>query len=184
MDLVVHDLGGPVGVRWALNHQEKLRRLVLLNTLVYPEMSTMVKTFMLALRLPGLRNWISSQRGITFCMRFGVENKSNLTPEVMRPYLEPFVTKDARTGLLKGGQGLSFRGFKDIAQRLHEIQQPTQLIYGVNDRILPDVAETMRRVKEELPQAEIVAMPGCGHFLQEDNPQAIAEILSDFLNKQ
>ena len=47
-----------------------------------------------------------------------------------------------------------------------------RVIYGAQDRILPDVAETMARVKEDLPQAEVTALPECGHFLQEEAPEA------------
>ncbi|MFP6582633.1 MAG: alpha/beta hydrolase [Candidatus Hydrogenedentota bacterium] len=143
-----------------------------------------VKIFILALRLPLLRHWISSHSGITFSMRFGVQNKKNLTADVMKPYLEPFISKEARTALLLGGQGLSVRGFHEIAERLQEIQHPVRLIYGVNDRILPDVAETMLRVKSDIPQAEINALPDCGHFLQEDDPQAIAILLTVFFNER
>ena len=43
--LVVHDLGGPIGVFWGLRHPEKLTQLALLNTLIYGDFSWMVKLF-------------------------------------------------------------------------------------------------------------------------------------------
>ncbi|PCJ65390.1 MAG: hypothetical protein COA73_02640 [Candidatus Hydrogenedentota bacterium] len=180
IDLVVHDLGGPVGIFWALRHPEKVRSLVLLNTLVYPEMSWAVKVFGLAIRLPLIRNWMASPAGMRFSLKFGVYNKQNITQEVMKGYQDPFQTKEARTGLLKGGQGLSMKGFHEIAEKLSQYKGPIQLIYGENDRILPDVAQTMQRVKDELPQAKIIPIPNCGHFLQEDDPEAIAVMLNTF----
>ena len=53
--LAVHDIGGPIGVFWALRNQQRLTKLVLLNTLVYPEMSWAVKVFMLSLMTPTLK---------------------------------------------------------------------------------------------------------------------------------
>ncbi len=47
-NLVVHDLGGPVGVHWGLRPPERVHKLVLFNTLVYPETSWAAKLFLLA----------------------------------------------------------------------------------------------------------------------------------------
>ena len=44
-----------------------------------------------------------------------------------------------------------------------------RLIYGENDRILPDIAKIMTRIQQAHPEAELTALPNCGHFLQEDD---------------
>jgi haloalkane dehalogenase len=58
---------------------------------------------------------------------------------------------------------------------------PVRIIYGERDRILPDVARTMERVARDLPQAEVTAIPDCGHFLQEERPDEIGRLLANFL---
>lgn len=185
VNLVAHDLGGPIGVYWATKHPEKLRRLALLNTLVYPEFSTAVKLFGLAIRVPGLNLWLAGPKGIAFSLRFGVERKEQLTEGVLAPYQLPFESRDARKALLLTGQRLGMKGFRRIAEKLPEFTDvPVRLIYGESDRILPDVAQTMERVKRDLPQAEIVSLPPCGHFLQEDEPEKVSELLAEFLNRQ
>jgi haloalkane dehalogenase len=63
---------------------------------------------------------------------------------------------------------------------LPSLKVPVRVIYGERDRILPDVAETMARVKKDLPQAEVTALPDCGHFLQEEAPERIGEELARF----
>ena len=55
-----------------------------------------------------------------------------------------------------------------------------RLIYGAQDRILPDIAETMARLKRDLPQAVVTELPDCGHFLQEEAPEEIGELLAAF----
>ena len=180
VDLVVHDLGGPVGLLWGINHPEKVKGLVLLNTLVYPQVSWAVKLFLLATFMPGVRHWLSRPAGIRWALRLGVCQKEKLTAEVLAPYQTPFETAEARTALLKTAQGLSPKGFKEIEAKLSGFQGAVCLIYGENDKILPNVADTMRRVKQDLPQAELHALPNCGHFLQEDEPQKLAEMIEVF----
>jgi haloalkane dehalogenase len=55
-----------------------------------------------------------------------------------------------------------------------------RIVYGERDRILPDIAETVARVKRDVPQAEVTALPDCGHFLQEEAPAEIGELLAEF----
>lgn len=181
--LVVHDLGGPIGLYWATQHPDRVARLVLLNTLVYPEFSWAVKLFGLALRLPLLNQWLAGPSGIAFALRLGVERKAQLTPEVLRPYQAPFENPDARRALILTGMRLGLSGFRRIAEKLPSLDVPVRLIYGQNDRILPDIAATMARLQRDLPRAELTALPNCGHFLQEDEPERLGELLADFINR-
>jgi len=180
--LVVHDLGGPIGLYWALHHPERLTRLALLDTLVYPETSWAVKLFVLATHTPWLGDWLASPSGIAFSLRFGVERKERLTPEVLAPYQEPFRERAARRAMLAAGHGLHPGGFREIAKRLPGLEVPVLCLYGERDRILPDVADTMAREQRDLPQAEIQSLPGCGHFLQHDEPEEVGRRLAAFLS--
>lgn len=54
------------------------------------------------------------------------------------------------------------------------------MIYGTNDLILPAVAQTMERLKKQLPQAELTPLDGVGHFLQEDAPEEVARLVAAF----
>jgi haloalkane dehalogenase len=179
--LVVHDLGGPVGLFWAVRHADRLTELALLNTLIYPETSWAVKLFVLASLTPILRELLSSPWGIATGMRLGVERKERMTEDVIARYQEPFRDRAARRALLKASHGLHPKGMKEIADKLPALRTPVRIIYGEADRILPDVALTMRRVQRDLPQAQITALPGCGHFLQEDDPEQVGALLSEFL---
>ncbi|MBW1758178.1 MAG: alpha/beta fold hydrolase, partial [Deltaproteobacteria bacterium] len=88
-NLVVHDLGGPVGLYWAIQNPGRVPKLVILNTLVYPETSWAVKLFLIAMKTPGLRDFLVSPKGIVGAMQFGVANKARLNREVLTPYTAP-----------------------------------------------------------------------------------------------
>lgn len=180
LGLAVHDLGGPVGLHWALNRPSRLIKLALLNTLVYPEFSEAVKEFVRACATPGLREQITSPAGLESILRDGLADPAKLSPEVLAAVQEPFRTPETRRALADAGIGVSRKGFVQIARRLPALRIPVRVVYGSRDRVLPDVAATMARVKADLPQADVTTLPDCGHFLQEDAPEEVGALLARF----
>ncbi|MGB7337583.1 MAG: alpha/beta fold hydrolase [Phototrophicaceae bacterium] len=181
-NLVVHDLGGPLGLYWALASPNKVLRLALLNTLIYPDISWATRLFLWSTYLPYFKTRLASRGGIKAAMRLGVENQAQLTRDTIKVYQEAFQNEDDLRALLKSVQGVNTQGLKVIADRLSTFQNPVSLIYGEDDRILTDIAQTMNRLKRDIPHAQVNPIPNCGHFLQEDDPQRVGELLSTFLN--
>jgi haloalkane dehalogenase len=180
--LVVHDLGGPIGLHWMLDRPGRIARLALLNTLVYPEFSQAVVAFVRACSTPGQREQITSPAGLEEVLRQGLADPTRLTSETLAATLEPFQSPSARQALAAAGVGLARRGFEEIARELPVVKIPVRIVYGEQDRLLPDVAETMTRVASDLPQAEVTALPACGHFLQEEAPGQVGELLGRFFS--
>lgn len=181
LNLVVHDLGGPIGLLWAVRNPERIKRLVLLNTFFYPKFSLGVILFSLAIRLPILKNWLTAASGIRAGLRLGVKNKNRIKGELLANYQKPFKSQDDRAALKKSASRMSIKGFKEIEEKLPLLKNPIKAIYGVDDWILPKVANTMLLVKQQFPQTEITTIPNCGHFLQEDEPELISQLISDFV---
>ncbi len=180
LSLAVHDLGGPAGVHWALQGGGRVTRLALLNTLLYPEFSEAVMLFIRACGDPEMREQITSPAGLEAAMKLGLADETALTEESLAAVQEPFADEQARRALADAGIGLPVEGFSRIARALPSLQIPVQVIYGGRDRILPDIAETVARLERDLPQAEVVELPHCGHFLQEEAGQEIGELLAPF----
>jgi pimeloyl-ACP methyl ester carboxylesterase len=178
LGLAVHDLGGPLGLYWAVQQLQRVRKLALLNTLVYPKPSWAVAAFMVAARLPGLRGAMTSPWGLKKAMQIGMH--STPSEAVVAGVQAPFATADARRALLRTVLGLHPKGMAEVAEKLALFEGPVRVIYGERDRILPDVARTMARVKQQLPHAVVTALPDCGHFLQEDAPGPVGEALAEF----
>jgi pimeloyl-ACP methyl ester carboxylesterase len=178
--LAVHDLGGPIGLHWGAQHPERVSRLALLNTIVFARPSAAVAAFIVICKTPGLRSLMTSPAGIRFTMRLGIRDKSLVTDELVAAYQEPFAATDARRVLAKAGAGLHPDGLKEIEAWLPRIEVPVRLLYGERDRVLPDVAKTMRKVAERVPQAELTTLPDAGHFCQEERPDEIGAELAAF----
>jgi haloalkane dehalogenase len=180
LGMAVHDLGGPVGLYWASKRTHRLVDLSILNTIVFPEPSWAVALFVAATRVAGLRHLLSSPAGIGFTLRLGVVDKTRIDQEILAAYRDPFVSKEDRTALLKAGHGLHPRGFERIMAALPEVKCPVRVIFGKRDRLLPDIEQTVARIATLVPHAEVTAIENCGHFLQEDRPQEVAEMLAGF----
>jgi len=177
--LVVHDLGGPLGVHWALERQARVEKLALLNTLLYPEFSEAVLTFIRDLLEPATRERLTGPAGLTAVLRDGFADPDRLSADALAAYLAPFAGADARRALADAGVGPERRGFKRIAERLPTLAAPVRIVYGARDRLLPDVADTMARVARDVPHAEITVLPDRGHFIPEEAPDEVGPLLAE-----
>jgi pimeloyl-ACP methyl ester carboxylesterase len=147
---------------------------------LYPDFSDAVLDFVRELSTPDTRDRRTDPEGLTEIMRLGLADESRLTDELRAAVLAPFRDRPARLALALAGTGLHPKGFVEIARYLPTLDVPVRLIYGELDRILPDVADTMTRARRELPHAELTALPRCGHFLQEEIPDELGELLAEF----
>ena len=180
LGLAVHDFGGPIGLHWLLDRPGRVTKLALLNTLVYPEFSDAVKEFVRACAAPDASEKVTSPGGLEEILRDGLADRASLAPETLAALLEPFQTPESRRALAAAGIGIERRGFVAIAQKLPSLSIPVRIMYGERDRLLPDVATTMARVKADVPQAEVTALPDLGHFIQFEAPEHVGDMLGRF----
>jgi haloalkane dehalogenase len=174
-----HDLGGPIAVDWLLRQPGRVTHLVVLNTILYPDFDPTVLEFVRQLTTPGLREQATSDERLAEDLRLGVVAAPSA--DAVAGITSPFTCAEDRLALALAGVGLEPERFVQISERLTEIEVPVRVIYGEQDVLLPNVADTMQRLKQDIPQAEITTLPGAGHFLQEDAPSAVGEALAAFL---
>ena len=74
---------------------------------------------------------------------------------------QPFGSTEARQALAAAGIGTERKGYAAIARELPSLRIPVRVVYGAQDRVLPDIADTVARVKADVPDAEITALPAC-----------------------
>jgi pimeloyl-ACP methyl ester carboxylesterase len=67
----------------------------------------------------------------------------------------------------------------DISQRLEEIDVPTLVIYGSEDKMTPP--EQASFLAEHIPGARLARVPGAGHMLMLEQPETIARLIQAFL---
>ncbi|MEO1336509.1 MAG: alpha/beta fold hydrolase [Myxococcota bacterium] len=179
--LVIHDLGGPVGLHWAVENPRRVRELVVLNTLAFADFHWAVKLFVAMVSLPVVAQALTSPYGIRASIKLGMT--SSPTSSVLEAYTKPFADRAARRALAMAGRHLSVGKLAQTAKKLNSLEVPTLLMYGTRDKILPDVDRTMSRLQAIWPHATKIPLSGQGHFLQEDVPELVATNMVEFLTR-
>lgn len=102
-----------------------------------------------------------------------------LTAEAERAYLDPFAGPAGQRRYLDQVAGFSEDDTRDVVARLGEITVPTDVVWGLEDTWLPPSAASTLR--DAIPGARLHTVPGAGHFLTEDAPEAFVEIVNGVL---
>ncbi|MGZ4335023.1 MAG: alpha/beta fold hydrolase [Gaiellaceae bacterium] len=179
--LVVHDWGGPIGLRFAVEHEELVDRLVILDTGVgggRPPSEEWLR-FREAVRRVGTA--IDPARLVE------AGTAGGLSDEARRAYAEPFPTPESKAGLLAFPELVpaepghpNVEPMNRVREALRGWRKPALVVWGAEDRVLPPALA--HAFAELIPGAEDpVVLAGAGHFLQEDKPAELAAAIVRFL---
>jgi pimeloyl-ACP methyl ester carboxylesterase len=178
--LVVHDLGGPVGLLWAVRNPERVERLVVLDTIVYPRRLWLLRGLLGLLRLPGLGGLAVRPAGLRLLLRLGSWHRGGLDPQARAAYLAPVAGRRQRRALLRALLAPRFTEFDELAAGLAGLAAtPTLLAWADHDLLLP--RSELRRLQRVLPAAASRTVRQAGHFLPEDQPDQVTALVVAFL---
>ena len=68
---------------------------------------------------------------------------------------------------------------RELAHLLREVQTPTLLVWGDDDRIVPMSVAGL--YEESLPNARLVTLEDCGHFADLEQPGQLAELVTEHI---
>jgi len=177
--LAGNSMGGSLALMLARDYPERVSALILLDPAVA---LTRVPWMFYPLRLPFLGGLAAALAGpwiIPFALGLAYHRRELITPEVLAGYARPFQELPRRLAFRRMCQQLKIPSLPEIEVMLHKIHQPTGLIWGKEDRILP--VSQASWVKARLPHALYKPLPEVGHAPQEEDPEAVNEIIIDFL---
>lgn len=182
--LVVHDIGGPVGLLLAAHLGGRTRSITVLNTMVDPTTFT-PPLLMRPLLVPGLgRLWLRSTFDAAFlvAMRWqGVADRS-VPKEELLAYRRQLLAGDRGDALLQVMR--SYEQTEEVAERMRQGLQEApyrQVVWGEQDPTL--AIETYGEQARELAGVDtILRLPG-KHFLQEDCADEIAEVTARLVHR-
>lgn len=181
--LVGNSAGGSVSALTALRYPERVQALVLVDAAIYqgggspdwvkPLLATPQVRRLGLLFLGNLPSW-GKEFGLS-----AWHDPAGFTEEIWEGYSKPLQVEGWDRALWELTLANRETGLQD---RLAEIRQPTLVITGDDDRIVP--TEQSIRLAGELPDARLVVIPACGHVPQEECPIAFLEAIGGFLDAE
>ena len=179
--VVVQDWGGPIGLRIAVEHPDRVSRLVILNTGIGAGRAPSPEW----LRFRGFVRRVGTALVPGQLVRISCVNE--LDEGVVEAYNAPFPTPESKAGVLAFPELVptelehpSAARMLEVREALREWHKPALVLFSDSDPIFtPAAAERLAARIPGAGPAEIVA--GAGHFLQEERGEEIAERILRFL---
>lgn len=174
---IVHDWGGLIGLRWACDHPDAVAGLVISGTGFFHDgrWNGMAQ----GLRTPGTGEELVD--GLTREAFGGLLLKLSPTMDdaTLDEYWLAYTTPERRAAQLEMYRSGDFEQLLPYEGKLAALGVPTLLLWGENDEFAP--VSGAKRFERELPDTELVAVEGAGHFVFEDAPERCADAVTAFL---
>jgi haloalkane dehalogenase len=187
LTVVVQDWGGPLGLRYATQHPDRVARLVILNTgLMSGEAETLspglVKWREYALRTPDLP--------IGLIIKRSVVDRDRLSDAVVAAYDAPFPAQESKAGarafpalIPTTPDAPGAREIRETRAALASWKKPALVCFSDSDPVFPLAAG--RALAGLIPGAHFSVIEGAGHFLQEEKgPEIAAQMLAFVRDRQ
>jgi haloalkane dehalogenase len=180
--VVVHDWGGPIGLRVAAENRARVARLVVLDTGLFTGQQPMSEAW------TRFRNFVERTEDLP--IGFLVRGACHHDPgdEVIAAYDAPFPNAASKAGarafpllvpLTPDAPGA--QAGRQVLESLRSAPPPSLVLWAKDDPILPPAAgQAMATVLG----AELELIPDAGHFLQEDAGEQIGRRIAAWLGER
>jgi pimeloyl-ACP methyl ester carboxylesterase len=182
--LVVHDFGGSIGLNFAIQHPQKVKKLVILNSWLWssktdPDFIKLSKILKNPL-LPFLYRYLNFSPKFILPKSFGDHKLSN---RLLRQYTKPFANKTQRNGALAFAKSLlnDQDWFEELWNKRQTIStKPTLFIWGMKDPMIKP--HNLEKFQSGFTNSTTLKLETSGHFPQEEQPKKVIKAIFDFLS--
>lgn len=173
-----HSMGGGIAMQLALGNPERVERLVLVSSVTPNEtrrarrFGAFVQPFLPLIGLTMLRESV-----VRRALRGMVHDPAFVTQELVDAYFRPLRVK----GHLRAQAKQITDRRHDIPYDPTQIRQPTLILWGEHDRVIP--LSTGRELAELIPNAQLAIIRSAGHLALEEEPAECNKLLLEFLSR-
>ncbi|MEU6135491.1 alpha/beta hydrolase [Nocardioides sp. NPDC047086] len=176
VSVVGNSFGGALALRLAVEHPDRVDRLVLMGSagLSFPVTLSLGKIW-------GYRPSFEAMRGLVDALAY---DASTVTDDLVRLRFEA----STRPGVQEAYEQMFPNPHQDVLERLAvpeeriaTLAHETLVIHGREDGVIP--LSSAARLLELIPRAELHVFGQCGHWTQFEHPERFNAVLSTFLNR-
>jgi len=181
--VVGQDWGGPIGLRFAVEHPGVVDRLVILNTGLFTGRGTMSKAWM------DFRDWVSKTPDLPVDFLMSRSEAHQWGSDVLAAYGAPFPSTDYKAGIRRfpmmvpldpGDPGAA--EMLAVREKLASWENPAYVLFSTGDPIF--TARTGERLVGLIPGAgPLDTIDDAAHFLQEDQGEEVGRRIAAWLGK-
>ncbi|MCB0842953.1 MAG: alpha/beta hydrolase [Bacteroidetes bacterium] len=181
--LVAHDIGGPPTILWASENQEKVKRLILLNTVLYPFKTTLDALSEVLMATPLLKDMFVSSFGLRMVMKTNTKSSGKEITQRIDDILSDY--KEVASALKRKTIHEPLHNRKEnelsfVSQKFKNLDVQKYLIIAKED---PLCYAHIKKLSEENPAVPVYYIPDCGHFMAIDRPEALNTVLGEILGE-
>jgi haloalkane dehalogenase len=177
---VVHDWGGPVGLRLAVEHRERFERIVILDTGLFTGHQRMSDAWR------AFRDFVERTEDLPVGFLVKGACKTDPGDDVIAAYDAPYPNAASKAGarafplmIPLSPEAPGAAAGQRVLDTLSEDQRPTLMLWADADPVLP--LSTGERFAEAIGQPPPRTIPEASHFLQEDQGPLIGALIADWL---
>ncbi|WP_339081915.1 alpha/beta fold hydrolase [Pseudomonas sp. TMP9] len=175
-----NSFGGQLAWQFALDHPQRVERLVLVDAAGYPRNATSIPIGFRLAQIPALAPLMDNllpRAMIEASIRNVYGDPSQVSDELIDRYYELTLRAGNRQALRQrftqadGGSGYT---------RIAELKVPTLIIWGGRDQLIPPV--NAERFQRDVEGSRVVLFDDLGHVPQEEDPARTVAALQAFLS--
>jgi pimeloyl-ACP methyl ester carboxylesterase len=176
--LAGNSLGGQIAWSFALAQPERVSRLILVDASGYPPKSQSVPIGFRIARMPVLRELMQNTLPMSLVeasVKSVYGDPAKVTPQLVALYADMTLRAGNRRALVRRLE----QGYLADYEAIKTIRQPTLILWGGKDRLIPP--EFAQRFRQDIALARLVVFDALGHVPHEEDPQATVAAVQRFL---
>jgi pimeloyl-ACP methyl ester carboxylesterase len=185
--LIGVSMGGAIALRFALQYPHKVEKMVLAAS---AGLGTEISIYLRMMSLPILGELAArpSRKGTIQILRLIFQDQDLITDQWIEEGYAMSSLPGVQRCLLSALRsmctiwGVRNDAFRPILDRLEEIEIPTLIIWGAQDRILP--ATHAHQAAKRLPNARVHIFDPCGHVPNRERAEEFNALVTDFLSNE
>ena len=185
LHLVVHDFGGPIGIKLHLKNPGLVRKIVILNSWYWPFQDVvksfpLQKVFFKSWAMRSLYRYFGVSAAVLVKVAWGKaiplceeehESFKNMQPKKQREVTVSFLRSLTEADSFYGDYAKDLKSLEEI---------PCLLIWGKADRLL--VNEHLIKWQEILPDLPAIILSRAGHWPHLEEKDTVTDTISEFLS--
>lgn len=174
-----NSFGGGLAWKLAVDHPERVSKLVLVDAAGYPYDPTSVPIGFKVAQIPWLRPVMENvlpRSMIESSVRNVYGDPSRITPVLIDRYFELTLRAGNRHAL---GERFRQSPGGQYAAQIPSVKQPTLILWGGQDRLIPP--DNADHFQHDIAGSRLVVFDGLGHVPHEEDPAATVAAVQSFL---